>query len=391
MPDPVTVTAAVIDPNVADSHTFDWSASDSGAFDPADFTDASYVIDPATLADGIYDIVLDIADNGTPIATNRVHTALRVVGTTPMLSATADSDGDGVTDAAEGAGDADGDRVPDYLDPDNSPSTLLYSEDGYLLETQTGLTVRLGALAFSSDTAAWLSEAAVEEEIAFGYPDGVADFEITGVAPGGNAEVVVPLHHPIPANAVYRKHMAGAWQDFVLGTNDALASAPGGGGACPAPGDSAYSFGLHEGDGCLQLTLQDGGPNDADGQANGTISDPSGLAVPVGVSLQVLPVNDRVASANSNDNVVLALRLSSDSGDVELDSLTLTASGTGDDRQIRSVKAYIDENGNGAVDAAEPSIASGTFDQDNGQLSLQLLVPFAIPAGQTDLLVTFDL
>ena len=107
--------------------------------------------------------------------------------------------------------------------------------------------------------------------------------------------------------------------------------------------------------------------------------------------MQVLPVNDRDALANSSDNVVLRLRLTSDSGGVELDSLTLTASGTGDDRQIRSVKAYVDENGNGAVDTGEPNVASGTFDQDNGQLSLQLPTPYAIPAGQTDILVTFDL
>ena len=113
--------------------------------------------------------------------------------------------------------------------------------------------------------------------------------------------------------------------------------------------------------------------------------------MPVGVTLRVLSVSDRDASANSNDNVVLALRLSSDSGDVELASLTLTASGTGDDRTIRNVKVYVDENANGAVDANEPIIAVGTFDQDNGQLSLQVPSPYAIPAGDTDLLVTFDL
>jgi FG-GAP-like repeat/Bacterial Ig domain/Bacterial TSP3 repeat/NHL repeat/Regulator of chromosome condensation (RCC1) repeat len=388
---PVTVAATVIDPNAADHHAFGWSSSDAGMFDPVDFTDDSYVIDPSAVASGTYTIVLDIADDGVPVETNRVRTLLRIVATAPTLSTTADSDGDGVTDAVEGDGDADGDRVPDYLDPNNSASTLRYSDDGYLLETETGLTVRLGALAFAAGSSAGLPEAAVAEDVEYGYPDGVADFEITGVEPGNDVRIVVPLHHPIPAGASYRKHTVAGWRDFVVDADDAIASAPGGRGACPAPGDPAYTPGINPGDACLELTIQDGGANDADGQADGTIVDPSGLAMPVGVTLEVLPVGNRDAAAGSNNNVVLALRLTSDSGDAELGSLTLKASGSGDDRKIRSAKAYVDANGNGIVDAGETSIASGTFDQDNGQLVLTMPTPYAIPVGQTDLLVTFDL
>ena len=388
---PVEVTAEVTDPNVSDSHTFDWSSSDGGAFDPADFTDASYVIDPALLGRGTYQITLDIADNGIPIATNRAHTQLRVMSAAPALSASADSDRDGIADATEGAGDADGDGVPDYLDPGSLPNTLVYSADGYLIDTQAGLTVRLGTLAFAQGSVADVTEQSVAEDIEFGYPDGVADFEVIGVEPGNAAKVVLPLHHPIPANARYRKHAASGWQDFVVGANDSIASAPGSKGACPTPGDPAYVPGLHAGDACLELAIQDGGPNDADGQADGTIVDPSGLAVPVGVRLEMLPVTDRNAVAGTLYNVVLALRLTSDSGDSELDSLTLRASGSGDDRQIRSVKLYVDANGNGAVDPGEAGIASGTFDQDNGLLVLKMSAPYAIPSGQTDLLVTFDL
>jgi hypothetical protein len=381
----------VTDPNVGDSHTFDWSSSDGGVFDPADFTDASYVIDPALLGRGAYKITLDIADNGIPVATNRAHTQLRVLSAAPALSASADSDRDGVADATEGAGDADGDGVPDYLDPGSLPNTLVYSADGYLIDTQAGLTVRLGTLAFAQGSVADVAEQSVAEDVEFGYPDGVADFEVIGVEPGNAAKVVLPLHHPIPANARYRKHAASGWQDFVVGANDSIASAPGSKGACPTPGDAAYVPGLHTGDACLELAIQDGGPNDADGQADGTIVDPSGLAVPVGVRLEMLPVADRNAVAGTLYNVVLALRLTSDSGDSELDSLTLRASGSGDDRQIRSVKLYVDANGNGAVDAGEAGIASGTFDQDNGLLVLKMSAPYAIPSGQTDLLVTFDL
>jgi hypothetical protein len=45
---------------------------------------------------------------------------------------------------------------------------------------------------------------------------------------------------------------------------------------------TAYKDGLQQGPYCVQLTLQDGGPNDADGRFNGVIKDPGG----VGLSLQ---------------------------------------------------------------------------------------------------------
>ena len=148
--------------------------------------------------------------------------------------------------------------------------------------------------------------------------------------------------------------------------------------------------GIILGHGCLELTVQDGGPNDADGAANGTIADPGGLAVPVGVRIVMLPVSDRAVGRGTSGNVALALQLESDSGDVQLNSLRVTAFGSGDDRTIRNVRVHVDENGDGDVDAAEPSIASGTFNQDNGDLRLQMAPSYSLPAGSTTLLVTFD-
>jgi len=52
-------------------------------------------------------------------------------------------------------------------------------------------------------------------------------------------------------------------------------------GACPEPGSSAYRSGLHYLDNCVQLTIQDGGPNDTDNRADGVVRDPG----TVGVSL----------------------------------------------------------------------------------------------------------
>jgi hypothetical protein len=93
--------------------------------------------------------------------------------------------------------------------------------------------------------------------------------------------VVVPLTEAIPAEAVYRKWQAGEWMSFIEDANNALYSSAGAEGYCPPPGSTEWQSGLTEGHWCVQLTLEDGGPNDADGVANGAILDPGGVAKPV--------------------------------------------------------------------------------------------------------------
>ncbi len=57
-----------------------------------------------------------------------------------------------------------------------------------------------------------------------------------------------------------------------------LASARSNNGSCSAIGAAAYTDGLNPGDDCLMLMIQDGGANDADGLADGSVSDPGGVA-----------------------------------------------------------------------------------------------------------------
>jgi hypothetical protein len=73
--------------------------------------------------------------------------------------------------------------------------------------------------------------------------------------------------------------VGGLWQGFVEDTNNSIASAPGEQGYCPPPGDSAYTSGLTEGHWCVQLTIEDGGPNDADEAIDYSVADPGGVAV----------------------------------------------------------------------------------------------------------------
>lgn len=135
-------------------------------------------------------------------------------------------------------------------------------------------------------------------DVGFGREQGLAqtciggcfDFTVNGLTTGGDAVVVLALSTAIPAAAaantgnkiIYRKLMPTGWQDFDTSSNNAIASAAGtsinSDFICPAANDSSYINGTTPGDRCIQLTITDGGPNDADGLANGTVVDPGGLS-----------------------------------------------------------------------------------------------------------------
>jgi hypothetical protein len=222
----------------------------------------------------------------------------------------------------------------------------------------------------------------------FAYPGGLADFEITGVEPGGAAVVVIPLDDGIQAEAVYRKLASGTWFDFGESGADSVATAEGANGACPPPLAAAYASPMSAGHGCLQLTLTDGGPNDADGVADGVIRDPGGIGVPMAVDVEAIGVDDQAVEGDGV-YVVVRFRLHTESGDVELRSLTLSASGSGDDSSIDEVALVHDLDGDGVPGDGDPILGTGTFATDNGELVLQLAEPIELPVGTMDVLVTY--
>ncbi|WP_198104900.1 choice-of-anchor U domain-containing protein, partial [Vibrio vulnificus] len=138
---------------------------------------------------------------------------------------------------------------------------------------------------------------------------------------GQSYQLVMPQRLPVPANAVYRKFRADVgWVDFVEDADNSIASTSGEAGYCPPPGDSAWTPGLTEGHWCVQLTVQDGGPNDDDGMANGSVVDPGGVAARA--SSNALPqASDDTAVVTRNGSVVIDV-LSNDT-DADGDSLTL--------------------------------------------------------------------
>lgn len=152
----------------------------------------------------------------------------------------------------------------------------------------------------------------IEQAVAQSCVGSCFDFEVNGLTPGNDAVVVLPLTSAIPektaSNAghkiVYRKLMSSGWQDFNISDNNRIASQAGtvdGAGivSCPSGDDTTFTNGLTSGDRCLRLTITDGGPNDADGLANGTVVDPGGVSETFftngsdGCSMSSTPVNAR--------------------------------------------------------------------------------------------------
>ncbi len=405
----VVVSVLPEDPNAGDTHSYDWRASDAGLQPQEGFNASTFTIDPSTLVEGIYRVAVTVTDDGLPAAVGAQYRYLRVVATQPPLSADTDSDGDGIDDVSEGLRDSNDNGTSDYLDPVNVSHELLARlGSNALLQAANGYTLSLGRVALASGDDASVSildiadfgndgQSAVNStDAGFSYPAGLFDFELSGLPVGGHiAKVVIPQNMPLPANGSYRKYAATTgWTPFVTDGSNSVESAPGEAGICPSPGSAAYRPGLNAGDNCVQLTLQDGGPNDADGLANGSIRDPGGVAVAAvtaAIDAAALAVTDQTVATGDTDVVMARFRLSSNTSTVELDDLTLRASGSGDDNaDIKAVKLWVDANGDGALGAGDVEIGAGTYSADNGDLTITMPTPYRLDAGMTDFIVSYS-
>jgi hypothetical protein len=300
---PVTFSVAVDDVNSADSHTFDWSATDNSLAD-SDTNPITLTFDPANVSIGVYTAKVRVTDDGLPSETISATLNLSVIENYPTYSANVDADGDGISNLAEGNQDSDFDGIADYLDQFEGSNWLQQQvgsassadntlDNSYLMHVEHGPSLSLGTLALiDANGGALVSTATFAEsalfaqhgnDTSFTIVGGLYDFEIRDVTPvGTSVQLVIPLQHAIPADATYRKlNSTNGWQDFVIDANNQLYSTLGEAGVCPSPGDATYQDGLTEGHYCLMMLIQDGGDNDADGQANGTVVDPGGLAIAV--------------------------------------------------------------------------------------------------------------
>ena len=295
----VTITAEVSDPNPEDTHSFDWQIESQQAAAVVSETTQDHkkilVIDPSELKSGIFSIAAKATDSAEVVSTTEVKTDFRLMEAAPVLSSDLDSDGDGVSDADEGYDDSDNDGIVDYMDNIVEPNLAPVGEDSsVVLHAPVGTQIILGEMAFSSaKNSVMVSKEQVVNVITklnnsldiidrdYSYPYGLYDFVVSGEIPGSSYYLVLPLEAPFVEGQVFRKYMGPqiGWQNFVENANNSLFSAVAIEGACPEPGSSLFVNDLQAGHTCMQLYIEDGGPNDVDGIANGIVTDPGGIAI----------------------------------------------------------------------------------------------------------------
>ncbi|MFS1523875.1 S8 family peptidase [Microbulbifer sp. 2304DJ12-6] len=111
-----------------------------------------------------------------------------------------------------------------------------------------------------------------------------------------------------------------------------------------------------------------------------------------GVKFNSGTAGDREASPGEEDVVVQVFSLETDV-DSELNTLTLQASGSGDDGlDIALATLYLDNNSDGNLDEGDTLLASSGFQTDNSDLTFQLDMPgpLALESGEGHFIVTYD-
>ncbi|MEI8595205.1 Ig-like domain-containing protein [Photobacterium sp. Hal280] len=304
----VTVSAQVTDQNSGDSHSYLWEASHS-AMANLSTDDEHFIFAPDGLTQGVYSLKLTVTDSGTPAQSVVKQIYLEAVTQLPQLGSE-DSDGDLLPDNLEGFTDSDEDGIPDYLDMAADCNVIpeqVQLSGRYLLEGDPGVCLRKGVTVAGNQTGGvQLLASEIPPDAEVRNIGGVFDFIAHGLPVAGQSyQVVLPQRLPIPANAVYRKYTESqGWKNFVTDAQNLVFSAQGEAGYCPPPGDSQWQAGLQEGYWCVQLTIEDGGPNDDDGQANGSVMDPGGVGVPLSANLSPSAVDDAVL-LNRNGNITI--------------------------------------------------------------------------------------
>jgi len=303
----VTVSASISDINKADTHDIDWSKSDNVLIPPTDLISTSFSIDPTQLIEGVYKLSLTVSDSGSPSKEAHTELLIDVIEIAPTLAASNDSDNDGIDDLSEGYTDDDQDGIPNYLDAMEETNLLPIKSDAigsWLVATENGLHISMGNTAFklnkstpliSLNEAGYVASAADLESNLEVEKAAYVDFIIQNIPMhGSTVKTVIPLSEPIAQNETFKLYSnENGLVKFIRNENNNIMSATGNAGVCPSPGNENYTADLTEGDYCLQISVKDGGINDADQREDGIIQILGGIS----------PINVNVKSkAGSSDN-----------------------------------------------------------------------------------------
>ena len=134
--------------------------------------------------------------------------------------------------------------------------------------------------------------------------------------------------------------------------------------------------------------IDDDGVSNLEEYENGT--EISVFDNPPRISLAAVTLSDRDISVGDGEQPILLFDLSTSNSDAQLDSLTISASGSANDSALyRNLRLYADSNGNGQFESSE-LLGSGSFSADNGSLSFSLDSPLVLTRPTTRIAVTAE-
>jgi hypothetical protein len=259
--------------------------------------DAQLLLDPTFLPPGIYKVLASATENTLTGNVNAVTMTFTLSAPSEGLALEIDSDLDGISDSDEGS----------------AASHNVVSNNETILQTQYGLTAKLGELSFevgASDAVvnygefeSWAGSSITN----LNAIDQVVNFTVSGIdVPGSQVLTVVKLDQPVASTKIFYKFndVTNQWQSFSLTDGDNYYSATSNNGVCPEPSLEQYSSGISAGSDCLMLRITDGGPNDSDLLVNGSISDPGGVG-------NVPESNNDSSSSSSSGDVVAKMEAGS--------------------------------------------------------------------------------
>ncbi|QSX41115.1 Ig-like domain-containing protein [Shewanella cyperi] len=385
----VMLNVAVSDVNQGDSHSVSFEVLDQAFSGTVTQDGLGFEFDPSALDDGSYAIEVTVTESNRvePLSSKR---RLNFVVQTLAPLTDSDSDGDGIADNLEGYGDSDGDGIADYLDNDSNTARLPLGDNTEPMQTTPGIQLSLGSLVSAANGSAGSGAALSNEQLAAllandptaaNTTDGhyvaatpLLDFSLSDLSEAGQTvSVVIPLPSGVllPEGAVYRKYnTTQGWFSFVEDANNQIGSAQlDANGNCPVPGSAAYGQGLTAGDQCIQLVLEDGGPNDADFSANGAIDDPGVISTQSQNRAPV--VVDDVATTMAGQTLVIDV-LANDS-DPDGDSLTLIGASADHGRAVvtsNNQLGYIPAAGFSGTATITYQVSDGMGGNSEGQLQV---------------------
>lgn len=319
----VVVSAEVEHPDHNQQYQYNWTNTELLLTD-TDNSDLTFSFEPSQLNTRNYQLNLELRDlsKQESILTKEITIKLEIEAADLDGS---DTDLDGIPDNVEGQNDSDNDGIVDYLDAIDECNVLpssLETSGSFLIEGESAGCLRLGDKAIGGNITGALVENGAVDDIDALNTGGVYDFVVEGLSPTDQSyKIVFPQLNPIPANALYRKQLAsGDWQNFVITSQDKVFSTSGDYGYCPPPGSEIWELGLIAGYWCVQVQISDGGPNDVDQLVNGTIVDPSGVAVIYDGNHQPVAVDD---AAQTRVNTAITINVLANDTDRDNDALII--------------------------------------------------------------------